>query len=326
MLTVERLYWQPPVSASRSPPHNNEIMSGQFPLKTNRPPVSGHDFEFCKLHSTVDYVTNPVERPLFQSVIVMDGSHFIPPRPQKEWVYFLDFDGTLVDIAERPEGVRVKGEMVNLLEKLSRATAGAVILVSGRPISELDFHLRPLRLRAAGLHGLEYRMHPGGSIEGNGPSTTVLDPARRRLAAFAAEHEGVQLEDKGVSLALHFRRAPEIETPARRAAESACRALGPAFACLPGKMVYEIKPRWAHKGQVIEKFMNIGNINNRRPVFVGDDVTDEDGFRVCNLKEGVSIRVGNSNTPTAATFRLEDVKEVEAWLGQLIDVESGLDS
>lgn len=253
----------------------------------------------------------------------MEASQLIPPRPQKDWAYFLDFDGTLVDIAERPEGVRVKRELVSLLVDLSRATGEAVVLVSGRPISDLDLHLKPLKLRAAGLHGLEYRLDRDGPVKNCGPSSTALDPVRPSLRAFAAGHKGVLIEDKGVSLAIHFRRAPECEAQARRAAKSACRDLGPAFACLPGKMVYEIKPRNAHKGQVVEKFMNIMTFSGRRPVFIGDDITDEDGFRVCNAKGGISVRVGASDKPTDASFRLGNVEEVEDWLGHLVEAANG---
>ena len=254
----------------------------------------------------------------------MDASHLIPPEPQKDWAYFLDFDGTLVDIADRPEGVRVERELVSLLVDLDRATGGAVVLVSGRPIPDLDSHLKPLKLRAAGLHGLEYRVGRDGPIERHGPSPATLDPVRPSLASFAACHEGIQIEDKGVSLAVHFRRAPECEAEARRAAESACCDLGPAFACLPGKMVYEIKPRVAHKGQVIEKFMNITTFSGRRPVFIGDDITDEDGFRACNARGGISVRVGASDQSTEANFRLRNVEEVEDWLGQMIETAKGL--
>lgn len=260
---------------------------------------------------------------LFQLTAIMEATHSTPPRPQKDWVYFLDFDGTLVDIAERPEGVRVKRELVSLLTGLAHTTGEAVVLVSGRPIADLDSHLQPLRLRAAGLHGLEYRMERDGEVEGFGPSSAALDAIRPRLTAFAAGHEGVQIEDKGIAIAVHYRRAPHCEAQARLVAESACRDLGPDFACLPGKMVYEIKPSSAHKGRVIGTFMRIGAFSGRRPVFVGDDVTDEDGFRACNAVEGISVRVGPTNGPTDAVFRLRNVEEVEAWLGRLVGSEMG---
>lgn len=262
-------------------------------------------------------------RILLRLTVIMEANHSTPPGPQKDWVYFLDFDGTLVDIAERPEGVRVKRELVILLTALARATGEAVVLVSGRPISSLDFHLQPLRLRAAGLHGLECRRERDGVVEGSGLSVAELDPIRPLLTDFAADNEGVEIEDKGVAIAVHYRRAPEREAQARQVARTACHDLGPAFTCLPGKMVYEIKPRSAHKGDVIDKFMAIGAFSGRRPVFVGDDVTDEDGFRACNARGGVSVRVGPTNGPTDATFRLSDVQEVEAWLGCLVEAEIG---
>lgn len=254
---------------------------------------------------------------------IIRANHSSPPRPRKDWVFFLDFDGTLVGIAERPEGVRVKRELVSLLTALAHVTGEAVVLVSGRPIPDLDIHLQPLKLRAAGLHGLECRLERDGTIASSGPSAAALDPIRPFLTAFADEHEGVQVEDKGVAIAIHYRRAPQCEAQAWQVAQIACRDLGPEFACLPGKMVYEIKPRSADKGSVIDRFMRIRAFAGRRPVFVGDDITDEDGFRACNARGGVSVRVGPTNGPTVASFRLRDVEEVEAWLGGLVETEIG---
>jgi trehalose 6-phosphate phosphatase len=241
-----------------------------------------------------------------------------PPLPQKDWVYFLDFDGTIVDIADRPEGVRIRQELVHLLVELDQVTKGALVLVSGRSISDLDGFLKPLRLRAAGLHGSEYRLHRDGEVERCNWSVSDLDPIRPLLSAFAAKHDRIQLEDKSVSLAIHYRRVPEQKEAVRKIAEKACGVLGAAFTCLAGKMVYEIKPRDVHKGQVIERFMAGERFHGRRLVFVGDDVTDEDGFRACNMRGGVSVRVGAPNQPTEAHFRLTNVEDVEAWLGQVV--------
>jgi trehalose 6-phosphate phosphatase len=248
-----------------------------------------------------------------------------PPAPQRNWAYFLDFDGTLVDIADRPEGVRVKQELVSLLSGIDKVTGDAVVLVSGRPISDLDSYLEPLKLRASGLHGLEYRLDPNGPVVSCGPSPAALDTARSALAAFARRHEGVQIEDKGKSIAVHFRRAPELEAQAQRVTDDALHALGPEFVCLSGKMVFELKPRIAHKGRAVDKFMRFSAFSNRLPVFVGDDVTDEDGFGACNARGGVTVRVGNGNRPTQATFRLRDVEAVEDWLGSLVGPVNGSD-
>jgi trehalose 6-phosphate phosphatase len=205
-----------------------------------------------------------------------------------------------------------------LLTELDQVTEGALVLVSGRSINDLDEFLRPLRLRAAGLHGSEYRLRRDGEVERCEFSASTLDPIRPQLRAFAAKHDRIQLEDKCVSLAIHYRRAPEQKETVRTTAEKACGVLGEAFACLAGKMVYEIKPRGVNKGQVIERFMTDQRFHGRRPVFVGDDVTDEDGFRACNLRGGVSVRVGAPNGPTEARFKLTDVDDVEDWLGQLV--------
>ena len=248
-----------------------------------------------------------------------------PPAPQRNWAYFLDFDGTLVDIADRPEGVRVKQELVGLLSKVNQITDDAVVLVSGRPISDLDHHLKPLKLRASGLHGLEYRLDPNGPIIRCGLRAAALDAARSALAAFARSHEGVQIEDKGRTISVHFRRAPEYKAQAQRATDDALSALGPEFVRLSGKMVFELKPRNVHKGQVVDKFMNSPAFSKRLPVFVGDDVTDEDGFSACNARGGVTVRVGKANMPTKATFRLRDVEAVEDWLRSLVGLVNGSD-
>ena len=253
----------------------------------------------------------------------MDASDLILPMPQRKWAYFLDFDGTLVDIADRPNGIRVERELVSLLADLDRVTGAAIVLVSGRTISDLDSHLQPLKLRAAGLHGLECRMCRDGPIERQGPRLTALDAARPSLACFAASHDGVEIEDKGIALAIHFRRAPQLQAEARLAAEKACRDLGPTFTCLAGKKVYEIKPRDVHKGQAIERFMKLDTFAGRRLVFVGDDITDEDGFRVCNARGGISVRVGARDETTDASFKLESVAELENWLGLLVDPADG---
>jgi trehalose 6-phosphate phosphatase len=149
-----------------------------------------------------------------------------PPPPQKDWAYFLDFDGTLVDIAERPEGVGIRQELVHLLTELDQMTEGALVLVSGRSITVLDEFLRPLRLRAAGLHGSEYRLHRDGKVERCRLSASALDPIRPQLRAFAAKHDRIQLEDKSVSLAIHYRQAPEQKETVRTTAEKACGVLG----------------------------------------------------------------------------------------------------
>jgi len=246
-----------------------------------------------------------------------------PPASRPDWAYFLDFDGTLVDIAERPEAVRVRPDLVELLRALEVATGGAVVVVSGRSIATLDRFLAPLRLRAAGLHGLEYRMQRDGDLQRSNGLDKALDLVRPQLAALAAGQAAIQLEDKESSIALHYRRAPEMKEVVGAAAAEACRVLGPDFTCLAGKMVYEIKPRDAHKGQVVARFMTAPPFKGRDPVFVGDDVTDEDGFQVCNARGGISVRVGGADAITEARYNLPNVEAVMAWLGSLVEDRVG---
>jgi trehalose 6-phosphate phosphatase len=254
----------------------------------------------------------------------MDDLPKAPPAPLPNWAYFLDFDGTLVDIAEHPEAVSVRPELVDLLRLLDAATSGALVLVSGRSIRTLDRFLAPLQLRAAGLHGLEYRQESDGAVQRSRCLDQALDLVRPQLQAFTAGQAAVRLEDKESSIALHYRRAPERQEAVRLAAVEACRALGSDFTCLAGKMVYEIKPRDAHKGQVLERFMARPPFQGRKPVFVGDDVTDEDGFRVCNELGGLSVRVGAADAVTEARYNLADVTAVMTWLGSLVKDVVGL--
>lgn len=240
-----------------------------------------------------------------------------PPAPQEDWAYFLDFDGTLVAIAERPDAVEVGRELKDLLGELERRSEGRVVIVSGRSIKELDTFLDPLKPRAAGLHGLEYRFQSGGAIQRQKDSDEALNGIRQLLADFAARHDGVQLEDKDLSLALHFRRAPHCAAEVRDIAAKALKRLGEDYVLLAGKMVCEIKPRNVDKGQVIGRFSELGAFSGRRPVFVGDDVTDEAGFAACNALGGVSVRVGRPEEATEARFLLADVEAVEAWLGRI---------
>lgn len=225
--------------------------------------------------------------------------------------FFLDVDGTLLDIAEAPDRVHVPPRVVDVLARLAGAFGGAVALVSGRPIADLDRLLAPLRLPCAGLHGAERRDAAGAlrlhRVDG------ALDAARAALASFCDAHPGTLLEDKGAALALHYRLAPAVEAEARRAVERVLGALGPAFALQQGKCVLEIKPAGASKARAIADFIAEAPFAGRVPVFAGDDVTDEDGFRVVNRLGGLSVRVGAVGR-TAATAALGSVGEVLEWL------------
>lgn len=234
-----------------------------------------------------------------------------PPSYGEDWAFFLDVDGTLLDLAEHPDDVEVRPEIVGTLHDLHELTGGAVALVSGRAIADLDRILLPEHLPAAGQHGLE-RRDGSGRIERHRIEARGLERARAALAQYAARHPGILLEDKGLVLAVHYRNAPALEGEVCALAERLARDLGAGYKAQHGKMVVEIKPVGHDKGTAIREFLAEPPFRGRRPVFVGDDVTDEDGFRFVNAAGGISVKVGGGET--AAAYRLADSRAVLAWL------------
>jgi trehalose 6-phosphate phosphatase len=244
-----------------------------------------------------------------------------PPQARPDWAYFLDVDGTLLEIAESPEAVRVPAALVGDLDRLHRATGGALALLSGRRITDLDRLFQPLKLPAAGVHGLE-RRRADEIVESATPVGVVaaLRELQPMLAEFVAEHPGLRLEDKGVSLALHYRQAPEFEGAVHNFADRLAAPYADRLRLLPGKMVVELKPHGADKGRAIADFMAEPPFAGRRPIFLGDDVTDEDGFRAVNALGGLSLRIGDER-PSAAHARLPSVASCRAWLAGALDGE-----
>jgi trehalose 6-phosphate phosphatase len=238
-----------------------------------------------------------------------------PPPLYRDHALFLDFDGTLVDLAAAPDLVRVSAELPHLLQAFSELLDGALALVSGRPLDELDRLLAPFAGASAGQHGLEHRRSDGSVFRC--PAPPALVRVRSVFARFAERHNGVMLEDKGSSLALHYRQAPSLEAACRRLARRAVVVGGGTLKTVDGKMVVELLPRPSGKGRAIETFMTELPFRGRAPVFVGDDRGDEEGFTVVNRYGGVSIRVGAG--ATVARHRLAGVKEVLAWLARSVE-------
>jgi trehalose 6-phosphate phosphatase len=235
-----------------------------------------------------------------------------PPEPQRGWAFFLDVDGTLLEIAARPDEVVVPPAIVTVLAGLP-----AVVLVSGRPITQLDRLFAPLHLPAAGLHGLERRTPHGGLVGPTAPSPG-LALVRNAMQTFAAAHPGTFVEDKGLALALHYRATPELVDEARRAVRVAVTASGDdRLQVVEGKMVVEVKPDDMDKGRVVEAFLHERAWADRTPVFLGDDVTDEDGFAAVNRLGGHSVRVAGQGD-TQARWWLPDVASLHAWLARAV--------
>ncbi|HKY95416.1 MAG TPA: trehalose-phosphatase [Kiloniellales bacterium] len=235
----------------------------------------------------------------------------VPPDASSAWAYFLDFDGTLVDIAERPEAVQVLPALRMTLGTLSAATAGAVALVTGRRIEDLDALLHPLRLPAAGLHGGELRLAAEAPIERSG-ADTLSAPERAALAELQARHARVLVEDKGAAVALHYRGAPSAAGDCLALATRLVAAAPRRRGLQRGKMVAEVKLVQGDKGEVVRRFLQTPRFAGRRPVFLGDDVTDEAGFAAVLALDGLAIRVGDG--ATLAPHHLPDPAAALSWL------------
>jgi trehalose 6-phosphate phosphatase len=210
--------------------------------------------------------------------------------------------------------VRVRRETHDLVHALHAATGGALALVSGRAIDDVDRLFRGGALPIAGQHGLERRDAAG--VTTRAPAhAEALAHARARLAELAARHEGLLLEDKGLSLALHYRAAPQHEALVHDVVRGAAASLGNDWLVQRGKYVVELRPAGADKGAAIEAYLAEAPFAGRLPVFLGDDATDEHGFEAVNRLGGHSIKVGEG--ASAARWRLRDVREVERWLAEV---------
>jgi trehalose 6-phosphate phosphatase len=238
-----------------------------------------------------------------------------PPRPScTTLALFLDLDGTLVDFAATPQAVSVDATMRALLVELWAGTGGALALVSGRSLDALDRLLAPLVFDGAGIHGSEWR---SGGVRG-----ALLPPPPEfvrvvaDLTTFAAVHPGVLVEDKGQAVAVHTRLAPHLAASALAAVQAGLARLGERYRLQRGSAVLELVPAAASKGVGIARLMASPPFAGRRPVFAGDDLTDESGFAVVRDLGGFGILIGPARV-TAARFRLPSVAAFRGWLIRL---------
>lgn len=241
-----------------------------------------------------------------------------PPAPTRDWALFLDIDGTLLDFAPTPDTPHMPDGLLEVLQRLHHALDGALALVSGRRIVQIDALFAPLRLPAIGLHGLEVREHDGhqaAHLTGIAEAAPELATVRVAAQALAAKYPGTLVEDKGSALALHWRGAPAAEEPLHEFATSVLINL-PGYHLQPGNHVFELRPDGAHKGHAILALLGTPAFFGRRPVVLGDDLTDENAFVEVNALDGVSILVGQ-RTPSAARYGLPDPAASRAWLQQL---------
>ncbi|MFA6441991.1 MAG: trehalose-phosphatase [Sterolibacterium sp.] len=243
------------------------------------------------------------------------GRNGFPPTPSIEWAFFLDVDGTLLDIADTPDAIQVDTALLELIGQLHRASGGAMALVSGRSLSDLEGLLGMPRLPMAGQHGLERRDAAGRLwIHAAPPATKCA--IKEALLPVTARHPGLLLEDKGLTLALHYRLAPHLAAYAHRLMNRLMMEAGEGLEIQKGKRVVEIKPAGIDKGAAVAEFMAESPFRGRRPVFIGDDLNDERGFAEVNKLGGLSIKVGAGGS--CAGFRLPDVTAVRRWLRETL--------
>jgi trehalose 6-phosphate phosphatase len=211
----------------------------------------------------------------------------------------LDVDGTLIELGPTPFEVYVPDELRLTLIQLSEMTGGALALVSGRPIKDLDTLFDPLKLPAVGGHGAEMRLHH--SIRHIAP--LLSESLRAELSAAAALRPGIVIEDKGYSVALHYRKVPQYENWLVRHIAAACKAhADEATEVLPGKLMLEVKRPAVNKGESVRHLMRLKPFVGRRPIFIGDDVTDESVFEVMPDLGGLSFSVSRPVDGLAGVF------------------------
>lgn len=228
---------------------------------------------------------------------------------------FLDLDGTLVPIRDDPSAVAMADDTRVLLRRLQRHLDGALAVVSGRPVEQIDRIVGLPALAAAGLHGHVRRRADGTQVmHGDRDALAQVRPALTRVAE---RYQGARIEDKTAAIAVHYRGRPELREPIVSEVRAHVAPLGERVTVLDGKMVCEVKPRGVDKGTAIRAFMGEPPFAGRWPTFVGDDVSDEDGFDAVNALGGLSVRVGHA--ATVAHDRLTGPSAVAAWLEGLAD-------
>lgn len=228
-----------------------------------------------------------------------------PPMPSSKWALFLDLDGTLLDLAPTPDQVVVPASLVRDLAGAHSVLEGALAIVSGRMLSEVDDLLRPLRLTAAGEHGAVIRL-PNGERDEVEPK--IPEHWVDALEIAAGSERGVLVERKGHTVVAHYRCAPRAEDFCRRLCEALIDGHESEFEVLQCQMAVEIRPRAVTKARAVETLMGVPPFLGRRPIFVGDDITDEDGFRAVTELGGegldVLLRFGGSPSVVRSWLRL----------------------
>jgi len=245
-------------------------------------------------------------------LLTIENDGYAPSLDLERSSLLLDIDGTVLDIAPTPEAVHVPAHLVLALETLSNKLDGAVAFISGRAVSTIDALFAPVTLAAVGCHGAEIRVAPGAELLTVPP---LPENVRLAVAEIVAAAPGVLFEDKGSTFAIHFRAVPEAGGAVLRALlERRAVLLAQDLAILRGRDVIEIKPRWFNKGTGLAHLMQHAPFAGRTPVFLGDDTTDEDVFRVLPDFDGIGFSVGRRIDGASHMFK--SPRAVRDWLGR----------
>ena len=239
----------------------------------------------------------------------------LPASDLRQWAILLDIDGTIVDIAPTPRQVSVSAKLRQTLARLQKLTDGALALASGRMLVEIDLLFAPLALAAIGGHGAEIRPVPGA--ETRTPATALSVELKRELAAVAELAPGILVEDKGYSLALHYRSAASLGPTLLASVLRIC-ALAPTgtVEIMPGKAVVEVMPAGVSKARAVRELMKHPPFAGRHPLFIGDDVTDEPVFGVIAELDGVGFSVGRVIPGAKGHFVAPE--NVRIWLARIV--------
>jgi trehalose 6-phosphate phosphatase len=227
---------------------------------------------------------------------------------------FADLDGTLAPIEATPDAVKPDPARRRLLEQLSSTLGGRLAIVSGRGLADVDRVLEGRVTAVAAVHGLVRRASDGRIVTVG--DERLVQQALDAVLAFAATDRGLLVENKGVAIALHYRNAPRAMEAARSFAADLAKRLG--LTVQEGDMVVEVRPPGANKGDAVQAFMAEAPFAGHTPIFIGDDLTDEDGFRAADRLGGYGVVVGRRR-PTAASYAIADVTEAQAWLRQALE-------
>ena len=238
----------------------------------------------------------------------------IASNPER-WALFLDVDGTILDVAVTPDDVVIAPDLIQSLSRVDALLSGALAFVSGRTIAVLDRLFAPLTLAAAGEHGAELRPGPGQIV--SRCTTRLFDPAlKAALQQLVAEHPALLLEEKPSSVVIHYRRAPELGPSLEQRIRSVLDLADFGLGLHPGKMSWDIREGTCTKGTALRQLMAVDRFSGRTPIYVGDDLTDEDGFAEAERQGGVALAVaGEYRTQRPIAFLAPE--NVRDWLRQL---------